>query len=103
MYKRSHKFAAIASHVIGAFFLVISIIVLIVNARKMRSMNIYMIFVVLLLFSLAVTVHGISHYFIMRVAAAQPPREKIIIVEGICPYCGRGDEGCRCRGCMRQN
>jgi hypothetical protein len=89
MYKRSHKFAAIASHVIGAFFLVISIIVLIVNARKMRSMNIYMIFVVLLLFSLAITVHGISHRVVVAAAAA-PPQEKIIIVEGICPYCGCG-------------
>jgi hypothetical protein len=99
-----YKFAAVASHVIGAFFLLISIIVLIVNARKMRSMNIYMIFVVLLLFSLAITVHGISHWVMVAAAAAsQPPREKIIVVEGICPYCGRGDEGCRCRGCMRQN
>ena len=105
MYNRSQKFAAIASHVIGAFFLLISIIVLIVNARKMRSMNIYMIFVVLLLFSLAITVHGISHHFMMRAgeSAAKPPQEKIIVVEGICPYCGRGGEGCRCRGCMRQN
>jgi len=68
-------------------------------------MNIYMIFVVLLLFSLAITVHGISHWVMVAAAAAAAaaPREKIIVVEGICPYCGRGDEGCRCRGCMRQN
>jgi hypothetical protein len=57
---------SIAAHIIGAIFLFFSAILLLYNARRIGSMSLYMSLVVVLLFSIAIMVHGISHLFLEK-------------------------------------
>lgn len=57
---------AIFEHILGGMILLLSVILLIYNSREMRSMSLYMILVVTLLFSLSVFVHGISQLFLEK-------------------------------------
>ena len=51
----------IYAHVIGAFFILVALVFVIVNYKKLFSIDIYHKIILLLIASAAITAHGISH------------------------------------------
>ena len=51
----------IYAHIIGAIFMLIAIIFVIMNYKKLFAMDIYHKIILLLIASAAITAHGISH------------------------------------------
>lgn len=68
----------VITHILGGLLFLMCAILLIVNARKMRSMSLYTILVIGLLFSLTLFVHGISQYFMFP---PLPAEVKVVVRE----------------------
>jgi hypothetical protein len=49
------------AHIIGGSLVLVSLIMVLLNNNRMLALDIYRVLVLLLLFSLALSVHGLSH------------------------------------------
>ena len=54
-------YPSILAHIAGGIVLVFSVIVLIVYFPKILSLDVYRILILIMVFSIAISVHGISH------------------------------------------
>ena len=59
-------YPSIASHAIGGFFLLIAILYTLINLSKLKTLDTYRILLLILLFSIVATVHGVSHVLLEK-------------------------------------
>jgi len=59
-------YPSIAAHAIGGFFLLIAIVYTLIHSAKLQALDTYRILILILLFSIVVTVHGVSHVLLEK-------------------------------------
>jgi hypothetical protein len=59
-------YPSIAAHAIGGFFLFIAIVYILIHSAKLQALDTYRILVLILLFSIVITLHGVSHVLLEK-------------------------------------
>lgn len=83
-------YPSIITHTLNGFFLILSFLFVIINFSKLQNLDTYRMLVLILLFSLVLGVHGISHLGLEREYRYSPynilsmPNRRVI-GETICP------------------
>lgn len=59
-------YPSIAAHILGGILLCIAFVVLLINYRTVRALNMYQTLVLILFFATVVGIHGLSHLGLER-------------------------------------